>query len=265
MTTDILSSLMAQCSPTLGLPTSCAQGFPGGTPQCWAGNPAAGAGMQLQGWKPCTESPSALQLAQRWNKVTYCQTRHLLTVATCPQQGKETSPEDHREENCSGCPLDTHTSLVMRADVRGVLSLCSIHRERWGCSGREQGSRGRRTLLGKHRGWKGCGVRELLWGQRVCAHARTSCRWWLLSKTGICKPLTWNSPNEGMELLLTKGTASHCPLERRKLNTSPSSVSQYSSVRGLRSPDTPHEDVLQKSWYRLSFHHHHLNIHRKGK
>lgn len=37
------------------------------------------------------------------------------------------------------------------------------------------------------------------------------------------------------------------------------------SVRGLYSPDTPRGDVLQKSWYRVSFHHHHLNIHRKGK
>lgn len=54
------------------------------------------------------------------------------------------------------------------------------------------------------------------WPRSCCSF----CRWWLLSKTGICKPLTHSSPTEGTQLLLTKETANHGPLGRNKLNAS---------------------------------------------
>lgn len=109
----------------------------------------------------------------------------------------------------------------------------------------EQGSQGRWTLLG----CDGCGVRELLW-VRWCVHIpgpADPADSGFSSKISICKPLTWSSPSKGMELLLIKRTANHCPWGEGNSTLPHISVSPYSSVRGLYSPDAPHEDVLQKS------------------
>lgn len=114
-------------------------------------------------------------------------------------------------------------------------------------------------------GWGSrCGQRE-----GVCTLPRSCCsccRWWRLSKTGIWKPLTRSSPTEGTELLLTKGTASHCPLGRSKVNASSHLCEPIQLCkRFIFSRYATRRHTLEKLVQRLPFHHRHLNIHRKGK
>jgi len=99
----------------------------------------------------------------------------------------------------------------------------------------------------------GYGVKVLVWEKSGCVCAAQEPLLLLQmvaleQKTGICKPLTCRPPAEGTELLLIKGTASHCLLGRSKLNAS----SHFCELcKSFIFCGTRHEDMLQRSWYSL--------------
>lgn len=280
---------MAQPSPTPGLPASCARGFPWGTPQCWRGPCCSLRCNTTKPALPCRQlvllpgpacactSPDCKKycrscdvipgLEDPWQSLPLllCSsskggtskvipvTRHFLTLATCPHQGEETSLEDHhREENCTG--YSHFFILVTTADLRGVLSLGSSCWERWGWTLRGVGLPWELDTSGSTRGemdeaWGSC------WGVRGCvrvpgAAAPADGGSWakLASANPWCGALQARAGNYSWQ----REPPAIVPWGEGNSTLPPFPASQCSSVRGLYSPDTPHEDVLQESWYKDS-------------
>lgn len=241
---------MEHSSPTLGLPTSCARGFPWGRAQCWPGPAAdpgaapprqpcpAGSSFCFQACCACT-SPDCREYRRRWDETIGLEAWYQscpFSFAVAPKVEGARSFAARQGISWQFTHIRVrrhHLKIPQRGKLHWILTLLYFRaNSRWKrCAvlvlqllGEvRMDTVGSRAPVGQgHFSAQMAVVWGAAVGQRVCAHPRGcwSCWWWLSSKTGICKPSTCSSPSKGMELLLTKRTARHCPLGRRKLNTS---------------------------------------------